>query len=298
MAAYQAALDTALDRPSRHPAGSVGEMIVRYYTSVEFTDGLKPSSKALYRQVLDPIRVVHGHRTAKGLDEMQARKILEKIGKDRPGMANLTRAVMHKVMKLARVHPNPFAGIPPYRIGTHHTWTEQELTAYEAKWPVGTRQRLAYAALLWTSQRAGDVVRMRRPAPTTTTIDVVQQKTGAEVSIPIHSELWAAIKAGPSNGVFLIGDERGRPISRHSLTRIVKAAAKAAGLPAKCLPHGLRKAAMRRLAEHGATEKEIQGVSGHKTLKEIARYTAAASQKRLAENAMGKLVSKKNGESV
>jgi hypothetical protein len=28
---------------------------------------------------------------------------------------------------------------------------------------------------------------------------------------------------------------------------------------------------MRRLAEHGATEKEISGVSGHKTLKEVAR---------------------------
>lgn len=298
MAAYQAALDTVLDRRSRHPAGSVGAMIVNYYSSVEFTDGLKPSSKALYRQVLEAIRTAHGHRTVTGLDETQARKILEKIGKDRPGMANLTRAVMHKVMKLARINPNPFGGIPPYRVGTHHTWTESELAAYEARWPLGTRQRLAYAALLWTSQRAGDVVRMRRPTPNAATIDVTQEKTGAEVSIPIHAELWAAIKAGPANGVFLIGDERGRPISRHSLTRIVKAAAKTAGLPAKCLPHGLRKAAMRRLAEHGATEKEIQGVSGHKTLKEVARYTAAANQKRLAENAMRKLVSKKNDESV
>ena len=45
----------------------------------------------------------------------------------------------HALVKLARVHANPFAGIPPYRIGTHHTWTEQELTAYEAKWPGGAQ---------------------------------------------------------------------------------------------------------------------------------------------------------------
>src|SRR5262249_16471422 len=125
------------------------------------TDGLKASSKALYRQVLEPVRLAHGRRTAKGLDETQARKILEKVGKDRPGLANLTRAVMHKVMKLARINPNPFAGIPPYRIGTHPTWTEQELTAYEAKWPLGT------------SQRAGDVVRMRRPTPNASTIETL-----------------------------------------------------------------------------------------------------------------------------
>ena len=167
--------------PARHRTGSPVEASGRFrrgngrqvLSSVEFTDGLKASSKALYRQVLEPVRLAHGRRTAKGLEETQARKILEKVGKDRPGLANLTRAVMHKVMKLARINPNPFAGIPPYRIGTHHTWTEQEVTAYEAKWPLGTRQRLAYAALLWTSQRAGDVVRMRRPTPNASTIETL-----------------------------------------------------------------------------------------------------------------------------
>lgn len=296
MAAYQAALGGGSDQQPKHLPGTVGAMIQTYYGRVEYTL-LRPSSKALYRQVLEPIRAAHSHRSVKGLDEEQARKILERIGKTRPGMANLTRAVMHKVMKLARVNPNPFAGIPPYRIGTHHTWTESELTAYEAKWPLGTRQRLAYAVLLWTSQRAGDVVSMRRPAPQATEIHVIQEKTGAELSIPIHPELRAAIKAGPSKGVFLIGDENGRQISADSLTRIIKSAAKEAGLSAKCLPHGLRKAALRRLAEHGATVKEIQGISGHKTLKEIERYTAAANQKLLAAAAMAK-VSKKNGESV
>ena len=39
---------------------------------------------------------------------------------------------------------------------------------------------------------------------------------------------------------------------------------------------------MRRLAERGATTKQIASVSGHKTLKEVERYTAAADQARLA----------------
>jgi hypothetical protein len=34
----------------------------------------------------------------------------------------------------------------------------------------------------------------------------------------------------------------------------------------------------RRLAEGGATSKEIASVSGHKSLKEVERYTAKADQ--------------------
>jgi integrase len=54
--------------------------------------------------------------------------------------------------------------------------------------------------------------------------------------------------------------------------------------------HGLRKAACRRLAEAGATEKQIAAISGHKSLNEVARYTRAADQERLARDAMRKLV--------
>jgi hypothetical protein len=45
----------------------------------------------------------------------------------------------------------------------------------------------------------------------------------------------------------------------------------------------------RRLAERGATAKEIASVSGHKTLREIERYTDKADQRRLSPAAMNKL---------
>jgi integrase len=286
MEAYQVALAGLPSRPTRHAAGTVGELIARYYASVEFTNRLKPSSRALYRQALDPVSQAHGHRSVKGLDETQARKIIQKIGAKHPGMANLTRAVMRIVMDFGRIAPDPFKKVPQYKLGSRHSWTEEQLLAYEARWPLGTRERLAYAALLWTAQRAGDVVKMRRPAPTATAINLVQEKTGTAMSIPIHPLFRAAIKAGPSKGVFLIGDESGRQISRHSLTRIIRRAVKEAGLPAKCLPHGLRKAQLRRLAESGATAKQIQAIGGHKTLKEVERYTAAANQQLLAASAL------------
>ena len=73
------------------------------------------------------------------------------------------------------------------------------------------------------------------------------------------------------------------------LSWMMTRAAAAAGLSRKCVPHGLRKACLRRLAEHGGSAKEIAAVSGHKSLGEVERYTAAADQRKLSTAAIAKL---------
>jgi integrase len=143
--------------------------------------------------------------------------------------------------------------------------------------------------LLYTGQRGGDVVKMRRADISYSAITVVQQKTGTALSIPIHPELLAVMRAGPINGLTLIGDKRGRPIARCTLTLLIRKAVEKAGLPPECVAHGLRKAQMRRLAESGASTKQIAAISGHKTLQEVERYTAAADQRRLSRGAIAKL---------
>jgi integrase len=130
---------------------------------------------------------------------------------------------------------------------------------------------------------------MRRADIAGGAIAVVQEKTGAALSAHISDELAAALKAGPANGLNLIGGPTGRPIKAQALSTLIKRAAAVAGLPPCCVPHGLRKAQMRRLAESGATAKEIAAVSGHKTLREIERYTAAADQAHLSRSAIARL---------
>lgn len=56
-----------------------------------------------------------------------------------------------------------------------------------------------------------------------------------------------------------------------------------AGLPVDCQPHGLRKAAGRRLAEVGCWANVIMAVLGHKSLSEAEQCTRDADQARLAE---------------
>jgi integrase len=292
MAAYQDSLGAPAPRLAQQGQGSVGALICDYLKSPAFTD-LAASSKALYRGILDKFGALHGHRMVHDMPRSKVAAYVYAIGADHPAMANVTKSVLRKLLSHAvrtgYRNDNPVTEIDRYKGGSRHTWTDAELAAYERRWALGTRERLAYALLLHTGQRCGDVVKMRRADVSCGAIAVVQQKTGAALSIPIHPELLAAMKSGPLNGLTLIGDKHGRPIARCTLTLLIRRAAEKAGLPPECLPHGLRKAQMRRLAEHGASAKQIASISGHKTLREIERYTADADQKRLSRSAIAKL---------
>lgn len=288
MEAYQAALAGKPVLARREAkAGTLGELVLRYYGSPRF-DNLSPNSKKLYRHVLEKHVAAHGHRLISDLTADKAEKIISAIGAKKRGLANLNRSVLSAVFKYAvklRMRPdNPFSAdaIEPYKLGTHHTWTDDELTAFRARWPLGTRERLAFAVLLYTGQRVSDAVRLKR----TDVFALTQQKTGKAVKIPMHPALARAVKAGPARGVYLIGDENGAPVVPLALTKLIKAAVSAAGLPARCKAHGLRKANQRILAENNATTKQMQAVSGHRTLRETERYSEEANQASLAASAI------------
>jgi enterobacteria phage integrase len=298
MTAYQNCL--AENKPAAPSArtgeGSFGRLITEYYGSTAFRN-LKPSSQKAYRYALEPLAKAHGHRLVKDMRADKIAKIIQDIGETKPGMANFTKSVLQKLMKYAVKakwrSDNPVIGIDRFKSGEHHTWTEAELKTFETRWPLGTRERLAYALLLYTIQRVGDVAKMKRADIVDGELHVVQDKTGAELYLPILPELARAMKAYPKKGLTLIGTEDGKPLTRPALSHVMRDAIKAAGLPAKCVSHGLRKAGMRRLAEGGSTEKQIAAWSGHKTLREIERYTKAADQKRLARDATHKVRGKK-----
>lgn len=296
-AAYEAALRSEPPPPaSKGGPGSLADLVADFYRSPGFAN-LATSSKATYRNIMKPILEKHGHRAARDLPRDKATKIIVEIGETRPGMANLTKGVLQTVFKFAvRANVcdrNPFDGIERYELGRHHTWTDGELAAYERQWPIGTRERLIYAVLLYTGQRVSDAVKINRGDIKGNSIKVVQQKTATDeddaLLIEMHPALVRAIQAGPANGVTLIGDKNGRPIGPKSLSDAIRRAADAVGLPRHCVAHGLRKAACRRLAEAGCSAHEIAAISGHKSLAEIERYTERAGRGKLSKSAIGKL---------
>jgi integrase len=64
---------------------------------------------------------------------------------------------------------------------------------------------------------------------------------------------------------------------------------KKVGLPRDAHAHGLRKTFNTIAAEAGCTPHELMALSGHKTLAEVTRYTAAADRKKLAAEGMRKI---------
>jgi len=170
----------------------------------------------------------------------------------------------------------------------HHTWTEDEISQFEAVHLIGSKARLALALGLYTAQRRGDVVRMGRQHIRHGELMVRQGKTNAALVIPVLPELAAIINATPTGHLTLLVTKTGKSYGANDFSEQFRKWCDDASLPPECSFHGLRKAALTRLADAGCTAHQIAAISGHKTLKEIERYTKAADQRRLAREAMAK----------
>jgi integrase len=175
---------------------------------------------------------------------------------------------------------------PGERSTGYHTWSEDDIAQYRARWPLGTKQRLAMELILWTDQRKVDAIHLGRQHVRDGKFVIRQSKTGKRLVLPIAPPLAAAIEAMPrSDAMCFIMTEWGRPFSVKGFGGWFREQCDAAGLR-KCSAHGLRKATMRRMAELEMPNKSLKSVSGHSKDEEVARYVEAADQERLAERAI------------
>jgi integrase len=83
--------------------------------------------------------------------------------------------------------------------------------------------------------------------------------------------------------------ENGKPFTAAGFGNWFRDRCDEAGL-SHCSSHGLRKAQARRLAEAGCSNQQIKAITGHRTDSEVARYTRAADQIRLSDQATQKLL--------
>ena len=176
--------------------------------------------------------------------------------------------------------------LPAFHSGGIHAWTEDEIAQFEAHHPIGTRARLAFALLLDTAQRRGDVIRMGRQHVQNGEIHIRQNKTGVTLAIPIYPSLQAVLDATRSDHLTFLVTDLGKPFTAAGFGNWFRDRCNEAGLPRRCSAHGLRKAAARRLAEEGATTHQIASITGHRSLSEVQRYTSAANQVKLAREAV------------
>lgn len=301
MDAYRAAVagETAtkeLVGRARSIPGSVAALISSYYGSAQFLS-LSPSTQTTYRGIIERFRVDHGNRRVAMLERRHIVSILQaKIATPAAGnnWLRMIRMLMQFAIDEGLRRDDPTFGVKGIRRHSagFHTWTEEEIETYAAHHAPGTRARRALALLLFTAQRRSDVIVMGRQHIRSGRLVMRQQKTGVLIDIPIHPELQAVLDATSANNLTFLTTAHGKPFTAAGFGNWFRECCVAAGLPKRCSAHGLRKAASRRLAEAGCTPSEIGAITGHTTLKEIERYTAAADRRHLADIATSKHASR------
>ena len=288
-AEYQAALEAA-PLPSKTPKAQTLAWALDLYrassTWAKLANATRRQRENIYRAVIKTA----GNVALKSITDETI-----KAGRERrkatPHSANVFLKAMRAFFawaiedKLVTIDPTKgvklLAG--PNDADGFHTWTQAELDRFEAHWPVGSRERLAYDLLLYTGLRRGDAVRVGRPYERDGVITVRMEKTGESVSIPILSPLAASIAATRTGDLTYLVTEAGQPWVKESFGNWFREVCRKAGCPGSA--HGLRKAGATRAAERGATERQLMAIFGWSTGKMAQHYTRAADRTRLARDA-------------
>jgi integrase len=285
-AAYARAIGGA---PAEQPAAAPKTLrwaIDRYRLSsawAQLANATRRQKENIFRRVI----AISGNERLADIDTDAIRAGRERR-KDAPHSANVFLKAMRSFFRWALeeglVASDPTVGIALLK-GTNddvgfHTWTQEEMDAFEARWPLGTRERLAYDLLLYTGLRRGDAVRVGRQHVTSGIIQIRAEKTGEELFLPILPPLQTSIEATATGDLAFLCNAYGDPWVKESFGNWFREVCQKAGVPGSA--HGLRKAGATRAAENGATDRGLMALFGWTKEKMATRYTRAADRKRLA----------------
>src|SRR5215831_9675834 len=203
--------------------GTMTALAISYFASPEFRT-LRSSTQRAYRGMIDQICRDHGDKRAADLRREHVVKLMAARA-EQPGAANGLRMALRVMMKhaiqIGLRADDPTREVRAIRIitGGHHSWTDDEIAQFERHHPVGSRARLVLALLLYTGQRRGDVIRMGAQHIRNGALHVKQEKTGAELIIPIHPTLAAIIAAAPRDHLTFVTTRLGGPFQGSTFSR-------------------------------------------------------------------------------
>jgi integrase len=295
-------LDKNHKRPPPMPTASSGSLtwLVQQYKGSAAFQQLQTRTQIVRAAILDRVCMRHGHAPFARMERQHVLRIRDEMA-DRPSAANNMLKALRQVFNYGVDYNVPGLQLNPLRDIKNlksnnpdgfHCWTLEEIAKFENHHPIGSKARLAMALLLYTGQRRSDIVVLGRQHVKNGRLEFTQIKNRkskpAHLSIPILPELQKIINASPCGDLTFLVTEFGKPYTNDGFGNWFRRMCRSAGLK-DCSAHGLRKAAAAGLAEIGCTDHEIMSITGHRTQKEVKRYTDAARQKVLADNAIQKV---------
>ena len=166
MAAYQAALASVEVLPAASTNTSIRLLMQMYVASLEFKN-LAVVSQRRRRRILEKLCDKAGDRRYDDIRPRNIRKFRDNL-QHKPGAATHLVKALRALFKFAvdndLMDSNPARDIAYLRKRGEgfHTWTVEEVQQYEDTWPIGSKQRLGFALLLFTGARRSDVVTFGR----------------------------------------------------------------------------------------------------------------------------------------
>jgi integrase len=290
-AEYRAAIAGAPPPKSVASSGTLQWLYDRYRESVKWTS-LSEATRRQRANILSHVMAKSGSEPFAAIDSSDI-----EAGKDArrgtPAQARNFLDAMKGLFRWAKannhIETDPTAGVEtprrPRNSPGFHVWDDNDVTAYRAKWPLGTRQRVWMELLLGTGLRRGDAVRAGKMHVKEGVLTMDTEKTGMTVHTVVSPGLQAVLERGPTAPFHFICGMSGKPLTKESFGNMFKVACREAGLGTKKSAHGLRKLAVTRLAEAGYSDKELEATFGWTGGYMASLYTRSANRKHLAVEA-------------
>lgn len=289
---YARAQEAKAEKLERFPPGSFHALITDFYKTPRWQE-MKRSSRTTYSGIIERFREQHGDKPVALMETRHIDRILGKMATT-PAAANNLRKTLRRLfrhaIKMGWITHNPVDATDAYRTkgDGYHTWTEAEIAQFDAKWPRGSRERLAKDLLLFTALRKSDMVTLGPEQRRGDKFMLTHTKNASNTVIAILPPLLASLDAMPSVGATYLATQFGKPFTGPGFGNWFRDRCNQAGLP-HCTAHGLRKAMARRLAESGASNQEGKAVTGHKSDRLFSHYAARANQEEMADRALANL---------
>jgi integrase len=282
--------------------GTVAALIRAFTISPEWRD-LAQSTRSKHAIYLKNFEQAHGLTKAASISRNDVIDLRNAIATTRGngaamGFVRAVSVLFGWAVESRRIEHNPASRLKALKGGHLPAWSDAEADRATCELPEHLRRAIVLAR--YTGQRRGDLCRLTWAAYDGKALRLVQEKTKAELVVPVHPALKSELdkwrsEMPPMPSRTILAKANGKPWSRpQRLTAQLAEALEKRGMRERDAlnMHGLRKLAAAALAEAGCTMHEIASITGHKSLAMIELYTKSAEQKRLAETAMERLTNR------
>jgi site-specific recombinase XerD len=263
------------ENPFAAQKGSLQWLVERWQESSDWHG----SAAATQRQRLNILAHVLATNGRKPFGAITARHIMD--GRERrqetPFAANnflkTMRALFRWAKAIGHVDENPAAKVDfiTRRTEGFAPWTKADVESYRARWPMGSRARLALEVIYATGLRRGDVVALgSQHLSAAGHFEIRTEKTRETVFPPMTPALAAAIAAGPCGALIYLCTAKGQPMSKESFGNAFSEWCRAAGIAKSA--NGLRKLVVTEAVEAGCSEAELQDMFGLYQVKVAPRH--------------------------